>query len=131
MFRRVKREISALSSDVNPQVLFGGNTGGHQKVVPVILNVIHLKQRKKMEDNTRIFVKAGVIITIVFFLTVGGCCVHQDYRISQAIEQGGDPILVRQAYENCSSGHQRMIYVAVKAMANNDIDGRPEEDESK
>ena len=53
---------------------------------------------------------ATVIATIV--LTIGSCCIHTDYRIAKAIEQGNDPVVVRLAF---SDGYtERILYIANK-----------------
>ena len=54
---------------------------------------------------------ATVVATIV--LTIGGCCIHTDYRIAKAIEQGNDPILARFAFSD-DGCDERLLYIANK-----------------
>ena len=53
---------------------------------------------------------ALVVTTII--LTIGSCCIHSDYRIAKAIEQGNDPVIARLAF---SDGYtERILHIANK-----------------
>ena len=53
---------------------------------------------------------AWTVVAIV--VAVGGCNMHVDYRISQAIEAGNDPVLARAAFSNSDGSYERVIHIA-------------------
>ena len=55
----------------------------------------------------KLVIKVGAIIAVVIILTIGSCISHSNYRISQAIKQGVDPIAARLAYEAESTDNGR------------------------
>ena len=57
-------------------------------------------------------VGALALITIVMTLIAGSCCMHIDYRISQAIEAGVDPVLARAAFSSSDGSYERVIHVS-------------------
>jgi len=58
----------------------------------------------------KLLVKVATEIVVVIILTAGGCSAHKDYRISQAIKNGSDPVIARLAY--CDGGsYERTIHV--------------------
>ena len=52
------------------------------------------------------------LVTIVITLVAGSCSMHIDYRISQAIETGVDPVLARAAFSNSDGSYERVIHIA-------------------
>ena len=55
---------------------------------------------------------AVATVTAITVLTIGSCCAHVDYRISQAIKAGSDPVLARAAFSNCDGNYERVIHIA-------------------
>lgn len=68
----------------------------------------------KDEDSwtiTNFMAFALALVTAIIVLTMGSCCIHVDYRISQAIKAGADPILARAAFSNSDRGYERVIHL--------------------
>ena len=65
-----------------------------------------------MSEAGEFAIKALILILITLILTIGGCCMHVDYRISQAIEAGNDPVLARAAFSNSDGSYERVIHIA-------------------
>ena len=70
-----------------------------------------------MDDNkeTMILTKAITWVCVTIIAIVGGCCMHVDYRISKAIEQGADPVLARAAFSNGNGSYERIVHIAKTA----------------
>jgi hypothetical protein len=69
----------------------------------------------KNEDSLlfeRLIVKMLALVVTTVILTIGSCCIHSDYRIAKAIEQGNDPVIARLAF---SDGYtERILHIANK-----------------
>ena len=63
-------------------------------------------------DLKKFVVASLALITIVITLVVGSCCMHINYRISQAIKAGNDPVLARVAFSNSDESYERVIHVS-------------------
>ena len=77
-----------------------------------------------MNDRSMFWVeicKLVIIGSVLIAFSVSGCTIHQDYRVSQAIDKGVDPILARTAYEKNGGQFERIIYLSSK----NELKSRP------
>ena len=66
------------------------------------------------EDSWRyekLIIRAIASVVMSFILTSGSCCIHVDYRIAKAIEDGVDPVAARMAFSNDSYTTERAIYM--------------------
>lgn len=57
--------------------------------------------------------KGFFVCLIISILTMGSCFMHQDYRISQAIKQGADPIAAHIAFSSSQYNTvEKVLYIA-------------------
>lgn len=51
----------------------------------------------------KIIIKAITTVVVVSLLTFSSCRIHADYRVSEAIKNGANPIAARYAFKHATS----------------------------
>jgi hypothetical protein len=65
-----------------------------------------------LDEDLCMFFKCLTVVICTLIVVCGGCSTHKQYRVSQSLEQGVDPLLVACAYGQDNSGSACQIVAA-------------------